>query len=294
MRSSKLTPTLCRAFTLIELLVVVAIIALLIAILLPSLGKARAQAKTSACLANMRSIGQASGIYNTMYDGFMVPYSYTTDNANSVPIEFWPTIFMHDGILPKSDLAKDPAHAANVAATTDPTFHVHSGFHCPEQLLTAYHRDGSQSPSEWFDANNPVAVDNWYYLNAAAQKYSYNPFATGSFTTSFSGLAPVMCMYSPSQYPGSSNYAPKIQNFQLTSELVFAYEGNAINMRNSSATSLRWLAPHNDGKATNVAYIDGHAEKRAYTLNPAGTIVLGSPDDTTGGRNIRWFTDKMQ
>lgn len=62
-------PRRLRAFTLIELLVVVAIIALLISILLPSLNRAREQAKTTACLSNLRSVGQAIWTYSAAYDG---------------------------------------------------------------------------------------------------------------------------------------------------------------------------------------------------------------------------------
>lgn len=63
-----------RAFTLVELLVVVAIIALLISILLPSLARAREQAKSSKCLANLHDIMSASIAFSTDDDrGFLVP-----------------------------------------------------------------------------------------------------------------------------------------------------------------------------------------------------------------------------
>ncbi len=52
-----------KGFTLIELLVVVAIIALLISILLPSLARARELSKRAVCAANVRGIGQSCKIY---------------------------------------------------------------------------------------------------------------------------------------------------------------------------------------------------------------------------------------
>lgn len=62
--SSARTTSLCSAgFTLIEVLVVVAIIALLSAILLPSLTQAREQSKVIKCLANLSQLGKGSSMY---------------------------------------------------------------------------------------------------------------------------------------------------------------------------------------------------------------------------------------
>jgi len=66
-----------RGFTLIELLVVVAIIALLMALLLPSLGRARQQAKTVRCAAQLRGVGQMVSIYASQYNDAL-PTAQTT------------------------------------------------------------------------------------------------------------------------------------------------------------------------------------------------------------------------
>ena len=59
-----------RGFTLIEMMIVVAIIAILVAILVPNFMRARAQAQTAACEANLKEIATALEEYQTDHEAY--------------------------------------------------------------------------------------------------------------------------------------------------------------------------------------------------------------------------------
>jgi prepilin-type N-terminal cleavage/methylation domain-containing protein/prepilin-type processing-associated H-X9-DG protein len=80
--------TIRRGFTLIELLVVIAIIALLVSILLPSLQKAKEQAESAVCAANMHHVHTSSMVYASENNGWH-PAAYAHYWRDYRPMSAW-------------------------------------------------------------------------------------------------------------------------------------------------------------------------------------------------------------
>src|SRR2546421_1411411 len=131
-------------FTLVELLVVIGIIAVLIAILLPALSKAQSQARTVACLSNLRQLSASLMMYVGDNKGHVFPYFDDPDTIYGTGQQLWMVDLQRYGTGSKQILCPE-ANQRNMALNTPGTTQWGTNAYCwgPHGASIAENKEGT-------------------------------------------------------------------------------------------------------------------------------------------------------
>ncbi|MHB1158560.1 MAG: DUF1559 family PulG-like putative transporter [Phycisphaerales bacterium] len=253
------------AFTLVELLVVVAIIALLIAILLPSLNKARAAARSVVCMTNLHQIGVAF-------------YSYASDNDGSaVPVE-WGRDSSGTGQGPPGYPTYYDAYASDsifLGQYTDPSFgNVYTNSN-PQVWSRVQLRSVWRCPEDKsFSAGTPVYYQSSYGLYVGC-------YPLGSNSGGKLVWNPPLWKLSSARSPGKLlSFLDSGMRFSPRTNMYGNIDGQTIPGNewhsNVPGSAYNHVIRHSN-HATNALYLDGHVHTLLNELSDNGVDWWLSP-----------------